>query len=231
MSGVYALVRLASSVFPQSDQTNQVLLAVGAVSIVVGALAAIGQKDMKRMLAYSSISQVGYIILGLGCGTLLGFVAAIFHLFNHCVFKSCLFVNAAALEEQTGTTDITRMGGLGSRMPITGVTSIIASLSTAGVPPFSGFWSKVLIVVALWKVGQHSAAGLAVAVSVLTLAYFLVLQRRVFFGKATDATGDVREARWELTVPAIVLAAVTTGIGLLVPMLLDTFLLPISGIL
>jgi multicomponent Na+:H+ antiporter subunit D len=173
---------------------------------------------------------VGYIILGLGCGTYLGMVGAVLHLFNHCVFKSLLFVNSAALEQRTGTTDMNRMGGLGSLMPVTGTTSVIASLSMAGVPPFSGFWSKLIIVVALWQTGMHAYAAVAVMLSVVTLAYVLILQRKVFFGKVGYGMGDVREASWGLAVPAIVLAAITTGVGLLLPLLYGTFLLP-SGIL
>jgi proton-translocating NADH-quinone oxidoreductase chain N len=230
VAGIYALIRLAWMVFPPSVPLNQALLLVGAVSIVVGALAALGQSDIKRMLAYSSISQVGYIVLGLGCGTALGVAGAVLHLFNHCVFKSLLFVNSAALEQRTGTTDMNRMGGLGSRMPVTSVTSVIASLSMAGVPPFSGFWSKLIIVVALWQTGLHAYAAVAVMLSVVTLAYVLILHRKAFFGKVAHDLADVREAGWGLVVPAIVLAAVTTGIGLLLPLLYGTFLLP-GGIL
>ena len=149
-SGIYALVRLIATIFPMSVPLNQVLMVVGLISIVIGALAAIGQTDMKRMLAYSSISQVGYIVLGLGCGTALGVAGAVFHMFNHAVFKSLLFVNSADLEQRLGTTDMRKMGGLGSRMRVTSATSVIAMLSTAGIPPLAGFWSKLIIIVALW---------------------------------------------------------------------------------
>ncbi|MDD4888618.1 MAG: proton-conducting transporter membrane subunit [Phycisphaerae bacterium] len=238
VSGLYALFRLTTDVFPPTHGLGQVLLLVGAASIIVGALAALGQKDMKRMLAFSSISQMGYVVLALGCAVAaraanmdsavvgLALVGAAFHLFNHAVFKSLLFVNSAALEMQIGTTDMARMGGLGGRMPITGTTSCIAALSTAGIPPFSGFWSKIIIVVALWKAGFEAYAMIAVALSLLTLAYFLVLQRRVFFGKLLDGLGEVTEAGWEMRVSSIILAAVTTGVGLLclaVPPVLHAF--------
>jgi len=228
VSGVYALIRLATSVFPPSMALNHVLMLVGAVSIVVGALAALGQSDMKRLLAYSSISQVGYIVLGLGCGTPLGVAGAIFHLFNHAVFKSLLFVNSAAVEQRLGTTDMDRLGGLGSRMPVTGVTSVVGILSTAGVPPLAGFWSKLLIVVALWQANHYTYAALAVLFSVVTLGYLLVLQRKVFFGKAADLPG-LREAACWVTVPEILLAGLTIAIGLLFPFLNNTFLLQLRG--
>jgi len=105
----------------------------GALSIVIGAFAALGQTNFKRMLAYSSISQVGYIILALGCGTKLALAGAAFHLFNHAIFKSLLFVNAASVENRLGTVDMDKMGGLSSRMPVTGTTSVVALLSTAGI--------------------------------------------------------------------------------------------------
>ena len=258
VSGIYALLRLSglvftpsqtAPVFSPSGPVGQVLLLVGAASIIVGALAAIGQTDMKRMLAYSSISQVGYIILGLGCAVAawgqyeatqselakhaaeLAFAGAVFHLFNHAIFKSLLFVNSAALEQRLGTTDMTRMGGLSPRMPSTGVTCLLASLSTAGIPPLAGFWSKLLIIIALWQSGHTTYAGVAVLFSVVTLAYLLVIQRRVFFGKTPEELASVREASLGLVLPAIVLAAVTVGVGLCFPFLYDTFLVPVGGFL
>ena len=230
VSGIYLLIRLAGYVFPPSAPLNHVLLALGAVSVVVGALAAMTQKDMKRLLAYSSISQVGYIILGLGCGSPLGLAGAVFHLFNHAVFKSLLFANAAALEHRLGTTDMDRMGGLGSRMPVTGLTSVIGLLSTAGEPPLSGFWSKLIVVVALWQGGFHGYAGLAVLMSGFTLAYLLVMQRRVFFGLTPPALADVQEESLGLVLPAVVLAILTVGLGLAAPLLFRTFLLPVRGL-
>ncbi len=217
VSGVYTLIRLVVSVFGFDSSANQVLLVVGVVSAIVAALAALGQSDIKRLLAYSSISQMGYILLGLGCGSLLGLVGAVFHFFNHAIFKSQLFINSAALEEQVGTTDMTKMGGLGARMPWTSTTSVLAALSTAGVPPLAGFWSKLIIVIALWQAGLQAYAMIAIAVSVLTLAYMLLMQRKVFFGKASEDSAVVREARPALVVPAVILAAVTVAVGASVP--------------
>ena len=229
VAGIYGLVRLASGVLGPSDSLNLVLLVVGALSVVVGALAAIGQNDLKRMLAYSSISQIGYIVLGLGCGSPLGLVGAVFHLFNHAVFKSLLFVNAAALEQRLGTTDMTRMGGLGSRMPVTGITSVVATLSTAGIPPLAGFWSKLIIIIALWQTGNHAYAVVAVLISVVTLAYLLIMQRRIFFGKVAEGFKDVREAGLGLVMPAVVLAVLTIAAGLALPWMLSALMLPVGG--
>jgi multicomponent Na+:H+ antiporter subunit D len=229
--GVYALIRIVVTVFGFDTPINKVLLFVGALSVVVGAIATLTQTDFKRMLAYSSISQVGYIAMGLGCGSELGIAGAVFHLFNHAIFKSLLFVNSAAVERRLGTTDMNRMGGLGSRMPLTSVTSVIATLSTAGIPPLSGFWSKLIIVLALWRGGHFAYAGIAVLLSVVTLAYLLGMQRKVFFGKTPPEWQGIQEAETGLTLSALVLAIITVAVGVLLPLVLNTFLLPIRGIL
>ncbi len=230
VSGIYGILRLAISVFPPSVSLNEILLLAGAASMVMGALAALRQKDIKGLLAYSSISQVGYIILGLGCGTPLGVAAAILHLFNHSIFKSLLFINAAAVEQSTGTTDMSRLGGLGSRMPATSTTSVIGLLSTAGIPPFSGFWSKLLMVVALWQAQHYGYAVLAAMLSVITLAYLLTMHRRVFFGKTAESLLQIREAPIGVVLPAVVLALVTLAVGLLFPWIYNTFLCPVGGL-
>jgi multicomponent Na+:H+ antiporter subunit D len=203
---------------------------IGTVSIVGGAVAALTQSDMKRLLAYSSISQVGYIILSFGCGTTLGVAAAIFHLFNHAIFKSLLFVNAAAVEQQTSSRNMDTMGGLAEKMPLTGGTSIIAALSAAGIPPLSGFWSKLLIIIALWTSGHYAYAIIAVLASVLTLNYMLSMQRRVFFGKLAKGFTGVKEADFGIAFPSIILAAITIGIGVFFPFIVKSFLLPINHI-
>lgn len=215
--GVYTLIRIGGLIFSFNPALRYVLLTVGAFSAVVGALAALGQKDFKRMLAYSSISQVGYIILGLGCGTPLGLAGAVFHLFNHAIFKSLLFVNSAAVELEAGTTDMDKLSGLAQKMPVTGITSVLACLSCAGMPPLAGFWSKLMIMLALWAAGYQAYAVIAALAGVLTLAYFLSLQRRAFFGKPSAEMSGVKEAGPGLILPALILAAITAGVGIFFP--------------
>jgi multicomponent Na+:H+ antiporter subunit D len=123
-----------------------------------------------------------------------------------------------------------KMGGLDSRMRITSATGLLAMLSTAGIPPLSGFWSKLLIVLALWQTGNHFYAFLAVALSVVTLGYMLVIQKKVFFGKVTDSLKNVREAGPMFLIPAVSLAAITVGVGLFCPLLFNSFLLPIQSL-
>jgi len=228
--GVYVLMRLFISFFGYVGYLQQVLMFIGALSIITGALLAMAQSDFKRMLAYSSISQVGYIILATGCATPLAFAAAAFHLFNHANFKSLLFVNAACVEKRLGTTNMQEMGGLGAKMPVTSITSIIAMLSTAGIPPFSGFWSKFLIVLALYAAGNYFYAGLALLASILTLAYLLTLQRKVFFGQLKAGLEGIREVGPGLITPQVVLALVIIFVGIFFPVVLHNFILPLQNI-
>mgnify|MGYP001457292115 CR=1 FL=1 len=219
--GVYAILRLMMVVFPKIAIINEVFAFLGILSIVVGALLAIGQKEFKKMLAYSSISQIGYIIVGACCGTPLGFLGAFLHFFNHATFKSLLFVNSAAVEAQTGYKDLDKLQGLGGKMKITTWTSAIAFLSTAGIPPLSGFWSKVIIIVALWQVGFIPYAVIALLASILTLAYFLILQRKVFFGKTSAEFENTKEANRGFTSVSIILATITVLVGIAFPFVLN----------
>ena len=221
MAGVYAIIRLLGYLFSGQAVVNTAFMLLGLVSIVVGAVAAIGQKDFKRILAYSSISQIGYIVLGVSTGSGLGLLGAMLHFFNHATFKTTLFVNSAAVERQTGTTDITKLGGLQKQMPVTATASVIAFLSTAGIPPLAGFWSKLLIIIAAWQAGGVLVAGLALMASLFTAAYFLRLQRNVFFGPAEEHLSEVTEAPGSFKLASILLTAITVVFGVLFPVLLN----------
>ncbi len=219
-TGIYAIIRLLGPVFVYNSPLKDVVMLVGTISIVAGALLALGQKDFKRMLAYSTTSQVGYIVLSFGCGTALGIIAAVFHLFNHAAFKSLLFLNAGAVEHQTGTRDMDKLGGVAAKMPVTGTASVIAGLSMAGIPPLSGFWSKLLIVIALWASGYYTYAVLAILASVLTLAYTLMMQRKVFFGKLAVGLENTKEVSFGLILPQIILVTIIIIVGLISPFIL-----------
>ncbi|MDD5423545.1 MAG: proton-conducting transporter membrane subunit, partial [Candidatus Omnitrophica bacterium] len=230
-AGIYTLIRMAASVFIFDERIRTMLMLLGTISILAGAFAALGQKNFKRMLAYSSISQIGYIVLGFGTGTALGIAGAVFHLFNHAIFKSLLFVNAAAVEKQVGTNDMQKMGGLSSRMPVTGATSVIGMLSTSGIPPFAGFWSKLIIIIALWQSAYYSYAAIAIMASVVTLAYFLYMQRTVFFGELAVGLENIKEANFGFVLTSSILAAITIGVGLFFPIIFNIFFMPVKEIL
>ena len=178
--GIYVLIRIFFNVLGKPEIFMQSFLVLGVISIIIGVFLAIAQWDMKRLLAYHSISQIGYILLGLGLATPLGIIGAVFHLFNHAMFKSLLFYNAGAVEMALGTRDLKRMGNLTKLLPVTSNTSMIASLSIAGIPPFNGFFSKLVIIIACVQAGQPIFALLAVIGSILTLASFMKVQRYGF---------------------------------------------------
>ncbi len=219
-TGIYTLVRLYA-IFDFNYSMQLVFLVFGSLSIVVAAIGAINQDNFKRMLAYSSISQVGYIVLAFGSGTILGVFAGMFHLFNHSVFKSLLFVNASALESRVNTNQIHNMSGLASRMPVTSTTSVIAFLSTAGIPPLAGFWSKLLIVLALWFSGKKEFAVLALLASIFTITYFLIMQKKIFFGQLKEKFNTIKEARFTIRLASLFLCAITILTGLFFPIVLN----------
>jgi multicomponent Na+:H+ antiporter subunit D len=214
VAGVYALMRIFFNIFPTIGQVHSVFLVLGTLSMIAGAILAYFQRDFKRMLAYSSISQIGYIIIGLGLGNMLGLVGALFHVFNHALFKSLLFLNSGAVQYRLHTRDIEEMGGLENRMPVTSITSVFGTLSIAGVPPFNGFWSKLFIILGALAAGKVTIAVLAIVISVFTLGYFLIIQRKVFFGNLNDKWRDIREAPFAMSCAVILLAAacLLTGI-------------------
>ena len=214
VSGVYALTRVFLNVFGLTPALSTVLMYLGIISMVVAALLALGQTDIKRMLAYSSISQVGYIVLGIGLGTPLGILGGLFHLFNHALAKSLLFLNSGSLQMATGTRNLDEMGGLGKRMPVTAGTTLIGSLAIAGVPPLNGFWSKLIIIVALIQAKHWAFALIAVLASVLTLWYYLLIQRKAFFGKLNEKWSAVQEAPFWMTDSTVLLALLCIATGI-----------------
>jgi len=229
--GVYALCRIFYNVIGFTPMLSAILMFLGTLSMVLGVLLAMGQQDLKRLLAYSSISQVGYVFLAIGLGTPLGILGGVFHLFNHSVSKSLLFLNSGAVEYATGTRDLKVLGGLREKMPITGATSFLASMSIAGIPPFSGFWSKLLIIIAAVQAGYLGYALWAVMVSVVTLALFVKVFKDVFLGEPQHVWREVKEVPWRMQVSMIVLALLSMVSGLLLlPDVKDAFLRPATAI-
>jgi multicomponent Na+:H+ antiporter subunit D len=214
VSGVYAIARILFQVLGLTPALSQILMWMGAVSIVVAAFLALGQVDMKRMLAYSSISQVGYVVLGIGLGTPLGVAGGLFHLFNHAIAKGLLFLTSGSVQQATGTRNLDEMGGLAKRMPWTAGTNIVGALSISGVPPLGGFWSKLIIIIALIQAHETALAVIAVLASVLTLWYYLIMQRKAFFGKLADQWAKVKEAPFWMTAASVLLALLVIGVGL-----------------
>jgi len=242
--GVYALSRIIFNVFGVSATIGWLLVVLGLISMVAGAFLAIGQWDFKRLLAYSSISQVGYIVLGIGLGAALlaqghpawaslALLGGLLHLVNHAVYKSLLFLTSGSVEMSTGTRQLKQMGGLAGKLPFTRTTCTIASASIAGVPPFSGFWSKLILVIAAVQAHLYWVAAIIVFVSLCTLIMYLKVQRYVFLGELPEKLRQVKEQRGSMLVAMAFLAILCTFMGLLVivPCLRATVLTPAVKVL
>ncbi len=222
--GIYALCRVFFNILAVSGKMSFVLVALGLVSMVVGAFLAIAQSDIKRMFAYSSISQIGYIIFALGIGTPLAILGGVFHLFNHAISKSLIFLNAGSIEYSTQTRDLKKLGGLSNCLPVTGYTSLVGSMSISGIPPLGGFWSKLIIVIAAIQAGYFISATVAILVSILTLAYYLKFLKNTFYGKFDKAWHQIKEGPWAMRLSMLALGLICLVSGLLIAPFFKPFL-------
>jgi multicomponent Na+:H+ antiporter subunit D len=213
--GVYVLTRLFFNVFGAPALFLQLFMVLGAISIIAASFLAMGQWDLKRLLAYSSISQIGFILLGLGIGTRWAILGAMFHILNHAIFKALLFYNAGTVEMVLGTRDLRQMGNLTKLLPYTSATSMVGTLSVAGMPPFNGFFSKLIIIIAAVHAGHLVYATIAVVGSLLTLVYFLKVQRYGFHGKEKIEREGVRIG-WGMRTAMLILATLCLVTSLLI---------------
>jgi len=225
--GVYAIARVLFNVFGVTISVGWLLVVLGILSMLTGAFLALRQWDFKRLLAYSSISQIGYVVLGLGLGGLilaqggkpawasLAILGGLFHLANHAVYKSLLFLTSGSVEMAAGTRQLKEMGGLAEKLPVTRATCTIASASIAGIPPFSGFWSKLVLVIASIQAGFYWVAAVIVFVSLLTLLMYLKVQRYAFLGELPEKMEQIKEHRGPMLVAMVVLACLCILMGLL----------------
>ncbi|MBS3806986.1 MAG: hypothetical protein KGY60_05730 [Bacteroidales bacterium] len=241
--GIYALLRLFFNMFALTYEISLVITVIGALSMVIGVFLAIGQWDLKRLLAYHSISQMGYVVIAVGMGMILmvqggdrsvaalAIAGGLFHMINHAVFKGLLFLNAGAIEYVTGTRNLKMMGGLFKSLPVTSTTSLGASLSISGIPPFNGFFSKLIIIVAAIKGEFYLLAILAVLVSIVTLASFMKFQRYAFFNKSTFSK-KIREVPFAMSLSMVVLVVLCLALSLLIfPGVREVMLTPAVDVL
>jgi len=214
--GIYALSRIFFNIFGMTHGISIILIGLGVISMVVAGILAFGQYDIKRMLAYSSISQIGYIALGLGIGTPLSIMGALFHLFNHSISKSLLFLNAGAVEHSTGTRDLRQMPGILARSPVTGYTNLIGAMSICGIPPLGGFWSKIIIIFACIQADRPVIAFIAIVVSIFTLGYYFKAVTPVLFGSGISRSIDTgKPITVAMAIPMVVLAILSVASVLL----------------
>jgi NADH-quinone oxidoreductase subunit L len=201
---------------------------IGCVTILLAVMMALIQKDYKRLLSYHAISQVGYMILGIGTAVPAGIIGGIFHMINNALYKSCLFLTGGAVEKEAGTTDLQKLGGLSSKMPITFICFAVTAVSISGVPPFNGFFSKELIYDGALERGMvfYLAALLG---SFFTAASFLKLGHAAFLDKPRSDRSKVKEAPWTMLVPMIVIAGLCVLFGVYNPLPIRHLIQPILG--
>ncbi|MCL1975234.1 MAG: NADH-quinone oxidoreductase subunit L [Firmicutes bacterium] len=225
--GIYLAVRVARDFYalePGSGMSMFIMI-IGVVTIILAVGMAMIQKDMKRLLSFHAISQVGYMVLGIGTALPVGIVGALFHMLNNAIYKSALFLSAGAVERSCGTTDLKQISGLRRVMPITAIGFTIAALSISGVPPFNGFFSKELIFDAALESGLVFYI-LALLGAFMTAASFLKLGHAAFFGPLKwphieeSNNPNPRETPAAMYVPLLILAAfcLVFGLGNVIPL-------------
>jgi len=218
--GIVLLARISLGFFSLGLGLRIMLMLIGAATILGAVMMAMVQHDLKKLLSFHAVSQVGYMVLGIGTGVPIGIVGGLFHMVNHAIYKSLLFLSAGAVEHSTGHTDLDRMGGLAGRMPMTFCAFLVGALAISGVPPLNGFASK-------WFVYQGIVEGagslmpllLAAAVlgSALTLASFVKAMHSVFLGRPHEpgaAVESIREAPLPMLAPLAVLSGLCIALGL-----------------
>ncbi|MEX1177177.1 MAG: proton-conducting transporter membrane subunit [Nitriliruptor sp.] len=185
-AGVYVLYRLSSTVFADVTIFREVLLVAAVVTMVVGVLGAVGRGDVRGILSFHMVSQVGYLVLPIGIGTVAGFTAGLIYLLQYLAVKGALFLSAAAIETFAGTGRLARLGGMLRTRPAVAIGFLLPALSLAGIPPTSGFVGKFLLIDAAFDQQLLLAGGVAVAVSFATLLSMLKIWNGVFWGERTD---------------------------------------------
>ncbi len=204
------------------------------------------QSDFRRMLAYSSVGQLGMIGVGIGLATPLGFAAAVLHVMNHAVMKGCLFLVAASVRFRTGRTDVDGMTGLGQTMPVTMAAFSIAALAMIGVPPLAGFFSKFYLAQAGFGEGNWAVVVVVLASSLLTATYLFRVMERAYLSKGkisgsqthsaiqageTTSGGEAsenmaRETPLDMVLPTLLLAIGSLGVGIANAVILSYVLEP-----
>jgi NADH-quinone oxidoreductase subunit M len=232
--GGYAIVRLVMAILPSSFFEISTALTVWAVvTMFYGGAMALVQDDIKKLLAYSSVSQMGYILLGISSFQVLGVSGSMFQYVTHGIGKGILFMVAGTIILQThGLRSISKMGGLAAKMPITATAAVIGFLTIMGIPPTSGFISEFLIFAGSFQMAfkldsmlRIALAFLGVASTAITAGYSLWAVKRIFFGKLPDELSGVNEAPLTITLPLLVLSAISVIIGIF-PDIIEGLLLP-----
>jgi formate hydrogenlyase subunit 3/multisubunit Na+/H+ antiporter MnhD subunit len=225
--GIYLLARASLGLFAMSKISNTALLIIGSVTVIVAVMLALVQHNFKRLLGYHAVSQVGYMVIGIGTANPIGIAGALFHMLNNALYKSCLFLTGGAVEKKAHTLDLGDLGGLAKYMPVTFVSCLVAALSISGIPPMNGFFSKWMIYQGviesaspknpLWTIWLSAA----MFGSALTIASFMKLIHTVFLGRPSVEYKDAKDPGPLMAVPMLALAVICVVFGVF------AFLVPI----
>ena len=231
-SGLYGIIRICYFLFQSMGlgPIQFLLVFVGSLSMFVCVTMALAQHDFKRLLAFHSISQIGYVLTAVGLCTAMGMSAGLYHAMNHTLFKGLLFLAAGAVLHETGTTDLNKLGGLSKKMPYTTALFLIGAASISGIPPFNGFVSKWSIYQATYlkavesgNIGYLFVTIIALVTSVLTLASFVKVSQSVFFGQLPKELENTKEAPFGMRFAMSIFALLCVITGLF-PKLVTTYL-------
>ncbi len=235
--GIYLLARISLDLFKviPGSAMSIMLMVIGSVTIVAAVSMALVQKNLLKLLSFHAVSQVGYMVLGIGTGLPLGIIGGLFHMLNNAIYKSCLFLCGGAVESQTNETNLERLGGLARFMPITFTTCLVSALAISGIPPLNGFVSKWFIyqgVIEATKIQSFSIIFLLAAMfgSVLTLASFLKVLHSTFLGEKSKEILRVKEAGFGMVFPMIILAILSIGLGVFAQYPIQYLFGPILGV-
>ncbi len=220
--GIYLLARIVKDTFVLNTTAQIILILLGAGTIVFAVMMALIQHNVRRLLGYHAVSQVGYMVLGIGCATPLGIAAGLLHMLNNALYKSCLFLGVGNVEERTGTAEMEKLGGLGRFMPFTFFAVLIAAFAISGIPPLNGFVSKWMVyqgLVDLFNQATLPSVKIVVSLSLvmaligsgLTLASFLKILSGVFLGKTKKRVKEVSPLMY---IPPLVLASLCIIFGI-----------------
>ena len=230
----YSMLRLGYEVLPyealQRDlRIFDIVLVLGAIGIIWGSVMAIAQDNIKRMLAYSSVAQVGYIALGFGLATPNGYIGAVLHVINHAVMKACLFLVTANLERNGAGTSISGFNAsLRRKMPLTCACFALAAISMIGLPPTAGFFSKWYLLLGSYEQESWALIGVIVLSSLLNAVYFFRVLERLYLGKDEEAEGEPKRFRlpFAMKAPVLVLALALLVLGVGNVFIVSNFISP-----
>jgi NADH-quinone oxidoreductase subunit M len=233
----YAVVRMLIPITGVMDSNFILTLIWGLATMIYGGMMVMAQNDIKRLLAYSSMSQMGYLFIGIASTSTLGISGSMMHYISHGLGKAALFLSVGAIMHQTGHRDIRKLGGLADKMPISALAFIIGAMNISGIPPTVGFASKLMIFMGAFGPGIHEfstefiLALIAILSTALTVGYTMWTMRRIFYGPLPEHLEDVKEASSLMTIPMMLLCALSILLGIYPRPIMDPLMEVVAALL